>query len=311
MQRYHDEDWGVPLHDDQRLFEFLLLEGAQAGLSWQTILRKRDNYRHAFDGFDPHKVARYGKRKVESLLKDEGIVRNRLKVEGAVKNAKAFLAVQAEHGTFDAFIWPFVGGAPRQNRYRAMEDLPAQTDEAVAMSKALKKLGFTFVGPTICYAMMQATGMVNDHEIGCFRHGEVAKMATGRSRPRKGKGAAAERIAVKRVYEPAAAADGVRILVDRLWPRGLKKEAIEARWLRDVSPSTALRRWAHDGDDRYAGFCARYAAELEAEPAAAALEELLAETRRGKVTLLFAAKDEEHNNATALRTYLLQRLEAS
>lgn len=177
MQQYHDEVWGVPLHDDLGLFEFLVLEGAQAGLSWQTILNKRDNYRRAFAGFDPAVVAGYSKRKVDSLLTDPGIVRNRLKVEGAVKNAKAFLEVQAEHGSFDAYIWGFVGGAPRQNRFGTLADIPGATDEASAMGKDLKRLGFTFVGPTICYAFMQATGMVNDHETGCFRHAEVARLA--------------------------------------------------------------------------------------------------------------------------------------
>jgi DNA-3-methyladenine glycosylase I len=170
MQAYHDEEWGVPLHDDDQLFEFLILEGAQAGLSWSTILNKRDNYRAAFDGFDVRKVARYNQRKVASLLKNEGIVRNRLKVNGTVRNARAFLAVQQEFGSFDEYIWQFVGGAPKVNRFNSLSDIPAQTDEAKAMSKELKKRDFTFVGPTICYAFMQATGMVNDHETSCFRY---------------------------------------------------------------------------------------------------------------------------------------------
>jgi DNA-3-methyladenine glycosylase I len=173
MQAYHDEEWGTPLHDDGRLFEFLILEGAQAGLSWSTILNKRDNYRKAFDGFDVHKVARYSAKKVERLLQDPGIVRNRLKVNAAVRNAKAFIEVQQEFGRFDDYIWQFVGGAPRVNRFRALSDLPAETDESKAMSKDLKKRGFTFVGPTICYAFMQATGMVNDHETSCFRYRQL------------------------------------------------------------------------------------------------------------------------------------------
>jgi DNA-3-methyladenine glycosylase I len=165
--RYHDEEWGVPSHDDRHLFEMLILEGAQAGLSWITILRKRSAYRKAFDRFDPKKVARYDARKVRALLADEGIVRNRLKVEGAVKNAKAFLAVQREFGSFDAYVWRFVDGAPKNNRPRTMKDVPARTAESDALSKDLKKRGFTFVGSTICYAFMQAVGMVNDHVATC------------------------------------------------------------------------------------------------------------------------------------------------
>lgn len=164
---YHDREWGVPLHDDRQLFEMLILEGAQAGLSWITILRKREAYRKAFDRFDPKKIVAYKAPKLRALMHDAGIVRNRLKIEGTVKNAKAFLAVQKEFGSFDAFIWQFVGGAPIVNRPRAGERLPATTPESDAMSKALKKRGFTFVGSTICYAFMQATGMVNDHVVGC------------------------------------------------------------------------------------------------------------------------------------------------
>ena len=167
---YHDEEWGVPLHDDRRLFEMLILEGAQAGLSWITILRKRAAYRKAFDNFDPQKVARYRQARIERLLANEGIVRNRLKVEGAVRNAKAFLDVQREFGTFDAYIWRFVGGHPIQNSRRTMKDVPPTTPESDAMSRDLKKRGFTFVGSTICYAFMQATGLVNDHVVDCFRY---------------------------------------------------------------------------------------------------------------------------------------------
>jgi len=173
MIGYHDREWGVPLHDDHALFELLILEGAQAGLSWSTILRKRENYRTAFDGFDPQKIARYGERKVASLLADAGIVRNRLKIAATVSNAQAFLAVTKECGSFDRYIWELAGGRPRQNRWRSMDQVPAQTAESDAMSRALAKGGFRFVGSTICYSFMQATGMVNDHLVGCFRHKEV------------------------------------------------------------------------------------------------------------------------------------------
>lgn len=170
---YHDEEWGVPLHDDPQLFEFLMLEGAQAGLSWITILRKRENYRRAFDQFDPETVARYDDTKLAELLTDPGIVRNRLKVQSAVANAQAFLATQEEFGSFDAYIWRFIGGETRTNHFRHLSEVPASTPESDAMAKDLKTRGFKFVGSTICYAFMQATGMVNDHVTDCFRHGQV------------------------------------------------------------------------------------------------------------------------------------------
>jgi DNA-3-methyladenine glycosylase I len=170
---YHDTEWGVPQHDDRVLFEFLILEGAQAGLSWDTILRKRENYRKAFAGFDPNKVARFDGRKLQALMEDAGIVRNRLKIAGAVRNAKAFLAVQKEFGSFDRYVWQFVGGKPRRNSLRSGQPVPASTVESDALSKDLKKRGFTFVGTTICYAFMQATGMVNDHAVECFRYRRV------------------------------------------------------------------------------------------------------------------------------------------
>jgi DNA-3-methyladenine glycosylase I len=173
MIAYHDEEWGVPVHDDRVLFEFLVLEGAQAGLSWSTILHKRDAYRRAFDRFDPRKVARYDKRKIASLLADAGIVRNRAKIESAIKNAKAFLEVQAEFGSFDAYQWQFVGGRAIQNRRRSIRDVPARTAESDALSKDLKRRGFSFVGSTILYAHMQAVGMVNDHMVECFRYRQV------------------------------------------------------------------------------------------------------------------------------------------
>ncbi len=173
MVAYHDTEWGVPVHDDQVLFEFLCLEGAQAGLSWETILKKRDNYREAFDGFDAAKIAKYTPRKIDKLLANPGIVRNKLKVNSVVRNAKAFLAVRDEFGGFDAYIWPFVGGKPIRNAWRSPKEIPAKTAQSDAMSKDLKKRGFNFVGSTICYAFMQAVGMVNDHTVGCFRRGQV------------------------------------------------------------------------------------------------------------------------------------------
>jgi DNA-3-methyladenine glycosylase I len=173
MLAYHDEEWGVPHHDDCRLFELLTLEGAQAGLSWSTILRKRENYKAAFAGFDPKRVARFDRRKVERLLQDPGIVRNRLKVESTVNNAKRVLEVRKEFGTFDAYVWQFVRGTPIDERRRKLGDLPAETAESKAMSKDLKRRGFRFVGPTVCYAFMQAAGLVNDHVTGCFRYREV------------------------------------------------------------------------------------------------------------------------------------------
>jgi len=172
---YHDEEWGVPLHDDVKLFELLILEGAQAGLSWDTILRKRVRYREVFDGFDPERVARYDKKKVRELLRDAGIIRNRMKIEAAIGNAQALLRVREEFGTFDAYIWRFVGGSPKRNAWKAHGRVPARTAESDAMSKDLQKRGFRFVGSTICYAFMQATGMVNDHLISCFRHGELTR----------------------------------------------------------------------------------------------------------------------------------------
>lgn len=171
---YHDREWGVPVHEDQALFEFLILEGAQAGLSWSTILKKRAAYRAAFDGFDPRKVARYNESKLAALIADPGIVRNRLKVRAAVRNAQAFLAVQNEFGSFDRYVWQFVGGHPRQNRWRRVEDVPPRTPESDALSRDLARRGFGFAGTTICYAFMQATGMVNDHLVDCFRHAQVS-----------------------------------------------------------------------------------------------------------------------------------------
>jgi len=170
---YHDKEWGVPVHNDRVLFEFLILEGAQAGLSWNTILRKRDNYRKALDGFRPEKIARYGKQDVQRLLGNAGIVRNRLKIAATIENAKRFLELRKEFRTFDGYLWSFVGGAPIQNRWRTLADVPARTAESDAMSRDLLRRGFKFVGSTICYAFMQATGMVNDHLVTCRRHAEL------------------------------------------------------------------------------------------------------------------------------------------
>jgi DNA-3-methyladenine glycosylase I len=183
--RYHDAEWGVPVHDDRRQFEFLILEGAQAGLSWLTILRKREHYRESFAGFDPERVARFTKRDVARLLKNPGIVRNRLKVEGAVRNARAFLDIQDEFGSFDAYVWRFVDGRPIVNRWRSLKQVPAVTKQSDALSRDLKQRGFAFVGSTIVYAHMQAVGMVNDHLVDCFRHGELSKVRRGGGRQRR------------------------------------------------------------------------------------------------------------------------------
>ncbi len=171
---YHDNEWGVPEHDDRKLFELLILEGTQAGLNWLTILRKRDNYREAFDNFDVRKIGEYDKRKLEELLSNKGIVRNRLKIEATIQNAKAFVTLQRQFGNFDAYIWQFVNRKPKKNAWKTVEEIPSKTAESDAMSRDLIKRGFKFVGPTICYAFMQATGMVNDHTIDCFRYHEVS-----------------------------------------------------------------------------------------------------------------------------------------
>lgn len=170
---YHDKEWGVPVHDDIKLFEFLILEGFQAGLSWSTVLRKRENFRKAFDGFDPEKVARYNEAKISELINDASIIRNRMKIHAAVNNARIFLDVQKEYGSFDAYIWEFVNGRPLQNGWKKLSEIPATSRESERMSKDLKQRGFSFVGSTICYAHMQATGMVNDHTVDCFRYNEL------------------------------------------------------------------------------------------------------------------------------------------
>lgn len=175
MIEYHDKEWGVPVHDDNKLFEFLILEGVQAGLSWKTILKKRENYRDAFDSFDPGKIAKYGSSKIDELLKNTGIIRNKLKINAAISNANAYLDVQEEFGSFNRYIWGFVGGEPLQNNWEKVNDIPSSTRASENMSLDLKRRGFKFVGPTICYSFMQAVGMVNDHLIGCYRHSELKK----------------------------------------------------------------------------------------------------------------------------------------
>jgi DNA-3-methyladenine glycosylase I len=184
MREYHDQEWGVPTHDDRRHFEFLVLEAAQAGLSWSIVLRKREGYRHAFRQFDPEKVARYTEARIDKLATDPGIVRNRLKIAAAVKNARAFLAVQEEFGSFDAYCWRFVNGRPRQNRWNSIRQIPATTAESDTFSRDLKSRGFTFVGSTVIYAHMQAVGMINDHLVGCFRYHDVRRLATAATRSR-------------------------------------------------------------------------------------------------------------------------------
>lgn len=175
---YHDKEWGVPVHDDRKLFEFLVLDTMQAGLSWLIILRKRENFRKAFDNFDPRKIAKYNGKKIRELLSDKGIIRNRRKIEAAIQNARAFVAVQKEFGSFDAYIWQFVNGKPKNNSWKSVSEIPAKSKESDAMSKDLIKRGFKFVGSTICYAFMQAAGMVNDHTVRCFRYGEVTEEIT-------------------------------------------------------------------------------------------------------------------------------------
>jgi DNA-3-methyladenine glycosylase I len=186
---YHDEEWGVPQRNEDALFELPVLEGAQAGLSWETILKKREGYRRAFAGFDPEAVAGFGARDVRRLLADPGIVRNRLKIESAITNARAALAVREAHGSLATWLWDLAGGAPRTNRWRSLSQVPAETDASRALSKSLKQAGFRFVGPTVCYAFMQATGMVNDHLTSCYRHAEIARAASARTSRVRGRGA--------------------------------------------------------------------------------------------------------------------------
>lgn len=321
---YHDEEWGVPVHNDHRHFEMLILEGAQAGLSWSTILLRREGYRKAFAGFDPVKVARFDARKQVSLLNNTGIIRNRLKIKSAISNAQAFLKVQDEFGSFDAYIWQFVGGKPKINDWANMSQVPATTPESDALSKDLKKRGFSFVGRTVIYAHMQAAGLVNDHTTDCFRHPSNGKSRPSRSKgtskmasslPQPGRshqsgGSKANKknplnIRLKRIYESPSTADGFRVLIDRLWPRGLAKESAGLDlWLQEVAPSTTLRKWFNHEASRWEEFTRRYAAELDqqTEP----VEKLRNIARRVRLTLLFSASNQKWNNAVALKAYLEQ-----
>ena len=306
---YHDKEWGIPVHDDHRHFEMLILEGAQAGLSWSTILLRREGYRKAFAGFDPEKVARFNTRKQTTLLKDTGIIRNRLKIKSAITNAKAFLKVQEEFGSFDAYIWKFVGGKSKVNHWKNMSEVPATTKESDALSKDLKKRGFSFVGSTVMYAHMQAAGLVNDHTIDCFRHPSHSISRSKRKKFTKQPTSALTHIPgtmrLKRVYEAPASEDGCRVLVDRLWPRGLSKEAAALDlWAPDVAPSTPLRKWFNHDPSRWEEFTRRYSLELDQQEQAVARLRKMAKERT--LTLLFSASDQEWNNAVALKFYLEQ-----
>ncbi len=296
---YHDKEWGIPVHDDHRHFEMLILEGAQAGLSWSTILLRREGYRKAFAKFDPVKVARFDARKQAALLQDSSIIRNRLKIQSAITNAQAFLKVQEEFGSFDAYIWQFVGGTPKINYWKNMSQVPATTGESDALSRDLKKRGFRFVGSTVIYAHMQAAGLVNDHTTNCFRHpNNSTSQRTARRKTTK-----IPNIHLQRVYDPPSRKDGYRILVDRLWPRGISKEAARIDlWLREVAPSTKLRQWFNHDAHRWKEFQQRYATELEQHPEA--INKLRSLGRTHRLTLLYGSKNQEMNNAVALRTYL-------
>ncbi|HNP61683.1 MAG TPA: DNA-3-methyladenine glycosylase I [Nitrospirales bacterium] len=305
---YHDEEWGIPVHEDHRHFEMLTLEGAQAGLSWSTILLRREGYRRAFAAFDPEKVARFDSRKIAVLLQDTGIIRNRLKIESTVTNAKAFLTIQETFGSFDQYIWDFVGGAPIINDWKAMAQVPATTPQSDALSKDLKQRGFRFVGSTVIYAHMQAAGLVNDHTTDCFRHPSNLRPQTSSQVAKVPNKSNYRAIKVKRIYDTPAPDDGCRILIDRLWPRGLSKEAAKADlWQKDLAPSTALRNWFHHEPKRWEEFQRRYAKELGQKPKA--VEELWQRIQQGPVTLLFGAKNQECNHALALKAYLSQNYE--
>ena len=300
---YHDEEWGVPVHDDRRHFEMLILEGAQAGLSWSTILLRREGYRRAFAGFDPAKVARFNAKKQAALLQDPGIIRNRLKIASAITNAQAFLKVQKEWGSFNTYVWTFVGKRPKINNWKDMSQVPATTPESDALSKDLKKRGFTFVGSTVIYAHMQAAGLVNDHTTDCFRH--PSNGGRRQTTPRKSqlRNNRKNQFIIKRVYEIPTKKDGMRVLVDRLWPRGLAKEAAEINhWLKDLAPSTTLRNWFHQDPTKWQEFQKRYAGELDQHPED--IRKLLSWIQEGPVTLVYAARNQDRNNAVALKAYL-------
>ena len=288
----------MPVHSDQHHFEMLILEGAQAGLSWSTILLRREGYRKAFAGFDPIKVARFDKRKQAGLLNNTSIIRNRLKIQSAIRNAKAFLEVQKEFGSFDTYIWQFVGGKPKINHWKDMSQVPATTPESDALSKDLKKRGFSFVGSTVIYAHMQAAGLVNDHTVDCFRHPNQQS-----SRASKGKTSRSLNIHVQRIYNPSYNEDDFRVLVDRLWPRGISKEAAHVDlWLKEVAPSTTLRKWFNHDASRWDEFQRRYEAELKQQPEA--LKKLRNLAEKNRLILVFSAANKNLNNATALKSYL-------
>jgi len=319
---YHDEEWGVPIHDEHRHFEMLILEGAQAGLSWSTILLRREGYRKAFARFDPVRVARFDTRKQATLLANTGIIRSRLKIKSAITNAQAFLKVQEEFGSFDNYIWQFVGGTPKVNNWTDMSQVPTTTPESDALSKDLKKRGFSFVGSTVIYAHMQAAGLVNDHTTDCFRHPFNKKSpAPGNTTARKrasslhkpGKAQQATRvqttkrkslnIRLKRIYESPSKEDGFRVLVDRLWPRGVsKKSASLDLWLREAAPSTTLRKWFNHNASRWKEFTHRYAAELDQQPEV--VQTLRNVACRGGLTLVYGSHNQKLNNAVALKAYL-------
>ncbi len=319
---YHDEEWGVPVHDEHRHFEMLILEGAQAGLSWSTILLRREGYRKAFAQFDPLKVAKFDTRKQATLLQNTGIIRNRLKIKSAITNAKAFLNVQNEFGSFDAYIWQFVGGKPKINYWKNLSQVPATTPESDLLSKDLKKRGFSFVGSTVIYAHMQAAGLVNDHTIDCFRHPSSVSSKSSRKTssrniaqsrtPTKKSQAAHSRkthntrglkIQIKRIYDSPSEEDGTRVLIDRLWPRGISKDIAQLDlWMKEVAPSTALRQWFNHEASRWKEFTNRYSTELDQQPDGVNKIRTLA--RNASLTLLFSSKEQKLNNAVALKEYL-------
>jgi len=304
---YHDEEWGVPVHDDRRHFEMLILEGAQAGLSWSTILLRREGYRRAFAGFDPKKVARFDDRKKTSLLHNTEIIRNRLKIESAITNARAFLQLQEAFGTFDRYVWEFVGGTPRINSWKKMSQVPATTPESDALSKDLKQRGFRFVGSTVMYAHMQATGLVNDHTTDCFRHPTNISKQHASGALTTHRASRSPVIKTKRVYDSPSPEDGFRILIDRLWPRGLSKETANVDlWLKDLAPSTALRTWFQHDPTRWQEFQNRYAQELTRH--SEAINELRVYAQQGPVTLLYAAQNPDYNNAVAFKAYVYENL---
>ena len=319
---YHDEEWGIPVHDEHRHFEMLILEGAQAGLSWSTILLRREGYRKAFAGFDPIKVARFDARKQAALLLNTGIIRNRLKIKSAITNAKAFLNVQHEFGSFDAYIWKFVGGKPKINYWKDTTQVPTTTPESDLLSKDLKKRGFSFVGSIVIYAHMQAAGLVNDHTTNCFRHPSnttsnssrkttrrnISQSRTQAKRSpatlsRKTKSTKQLKIQIRRIYDPPLTEDGTRVLIDRLWPRGISKDTAQLDlWMKDIAPSAALRQWFNHEASRWDEFTRRYADELDQQPES--IDKLKAIVLKGRLTLLFSSKEQKLNNAVALKQYL-------